>query len=518
MRMDITTSKLLELPRLTPELQVSIKRLWEAADEDWLAAILYGRASQDRHKLMRSIDDQLSELVGWCQPIRWYPDVIVRDSDRSASQWRTKVREGFDEAMALIESGKHGGFATWEPSRAGRDLEIYVQLRKACQRAGVLYLTHGRVYDLSRSDDSFMMGFEFLRAEADANTMRERQIRTVKLNAEKGRPHGRLPYGYRRVYDQHTGVLIRQEPDPHTGQIVRDAARDVLAGKTTWSIARELQIAGEPTPKRPWVESPRGWDTYAVRHFLMNPTTAGKRVYRGEIIGDAQWEPLISWEDFQKIQRLLSDPGRRVKGGGGKNEAKTLMVHIARCHYCGRPLKRATMRPKNKSAALKYQCQFPGCYKTRISQPGLDAYVEQVALEWFQDPANLGWLTGTDNDDWVQMADAAEQKRAALQERLDEAIEQYAAGNLRLDSLTKLEGALRPQIADAEKALIPPVTDERIRALVTADDVPGAWAALPLIERRRIIKASFNVRIQKSQNRGQNAFEPERVLMEPRAQ
>lgn len=46
MRMDITTSKLLELPRLTPELQVSIKRLWEAADEDWLAAILYGRASQ----------------------------------------------------------------------------------------------------------------------------------------------------------------------------------------------------------------------------------------------------------------------------------------------------------------------------------------------------------------------------------------------------------------------------------------------------------------------------------------
>lgn len=116
------------------------------------------------------------------------------------------------------------------------------------------------------------------------------------------------------------------------------------------------------------------------------------------------------------------------------------------------------------------------------------------------------------------MADAAEQKRAALQERLDEAIEQYAAGNLRLDSLTKLEGALRPQIAEAEKALVPPVTDERIRALVTADDVPTAWAALPLAERRRIIKASFNVRIQRTQNRGQNAFEPERVLMEPRAQ
>lgn len=70
-----------------------------------------------------------------------------------------------------------------------------MQLRAACQRAEVLYLTHGRVYDLSRSDDIFMMGFEFLRAEADANTMRERQLRTVRLNAEKGRPHGRLAYG-----------------------------------------------------------------------------------------------------------------------------------------------------------------------------------------------------------------------------------------------------------------------------------------------------------------------------------
>lgn len=511
-----TTNRLLELPLLTPELRTAVERLREMAEDDWTASILYGRASQDRHKLMRSIDDQLTDMVGWCLPIEWYPEAIVRDADRSASQWRRREREGFDEAMALIESGRYGGFASWEPSRAGRDMEVYVQLRKACQRAGVLYLTHGRVYDFSRSDDTFMMGFEFLRAEADANTMRERQLRTVKLNADKGRPHGRLPYGYRRVYDQHTGVLLRQEPDPHTGQIVRDAARDVLAGKSMYSIAMRLQDAGEPTPKKPWAESPRGWDTYTVRQVLQNPTIAGKRVYRGEVIGQAQWEALIEWEDFQKIQRLFADPGRLVKGGGGM-AAKTLMVHIARCHYCGRPLKRATMRKKERTPAVKYQCQFRGCYKTMISQPGLDAYVEQVVLEWFQNPTNLAWLTGDDDGDWLKVAEAAEQKRAALQARLDEVIAQYAAGSLNLDTLTKLQAALRPQIAEAEQALIPPVTDERVRALVTAEDVPAAWAGLPLLERRKIIKATFNVRIQQTQNRGQNAFEPERVLIEPRA-
>lgn len=486
------------------------------ATEEWIDAIVYGRASQDRKNLMRSINDQVTDCEAWCRPLRWRVARVIKDSDRSASQWRTKEREGFEEAIALIESGRYGGFVTWEPSRAGRDLEIYVQLRKACQRAGVLYLTHGRVYDLSRSDDSFMMGFEFLRAEADANTMRERQLRTVRLNAEKGRPHGRLPYGYRRVYDEHTGVLLRQEPDPHTGQIVRDAARDVLAGKSMWSIAMRLQEAGERTPMRSWVESPRGWDTYTVRQVLQNPTIAGKRVYRGQVIGDALWEPLISWEDFQRLQRLFADPGRRTKGGGG-TPAKTLMVHIARCHYCGRPLKRAVERRKGKRDATKYQCQFRGCYKTTISQPGLDTYVEEAVLCWFEQPENLSRLTAPDEgNDWLEQSRQAEAHLAALRTRLDEAAEQYGAGALTLGMLTRVEQTLHPQIEDAERALIPPIADERVRELVTGGDIRAAWAALPLAERRKIIKASFDVRIQQTRNRGQNRFEPERVLMEPR--
>jgi DNA invertase Pin-like site-specific DNA recombinase len=291
------------------------KGLGVEASSGVIDAVIYGRASKDRLRLLRSIGDQIADCRTWCEPLGWRVVEVITDADRSASQWRRKEREGFEVALGLIESGRIQGFVTWEPSRAGRDLAIYVQLQAACQRAGVLYLTQGRVYDFSRSDDSFMMGFEFLRAEADANTMRERQLRTARRNAEKGRPHGRLAYGYRRVYDERTGVLVRQEPDSHTGQIVRDAARDVLAGASMWSVAMRLQDAGEPTPMRAWSEHPRGWATYTIRQILQNPTIAGKRVYRGEVIGDADWEPLIGWEDFEKLQRLFADPGRRVRGG-----------------------------------------------------------------------------------------------------------------------------------------------------------------------------------------------------------
>ena len=87
---------------------------------------------------------------------------------------------------------------------------------------------------------------------------------------------------------------------------------------------------------------------------------------------------------------------------------------------------------------------------------------------------------------------------------------------MNLDTLTKVEQSLRPQIAAAERELIPPITDARVKALVTAPDLRAAWGELSLAEQRAIIKAGFDIRIQQTRNRGQNAFEPGRVLMEPR--
>lgn len=142
-------------------------------------ALMYTRASMDRHYLMRATDDQETDCRAWCDQQGWRVGKVITDANRSASQWRTREREGFEEALQLIASKEYDAFVTWEPSRAGRELLAYVQLRAACQEAGVLYLTRGRVYDFERDDDAFMMGLEFLTAEKDAAVIRERQLRTV---------------------------------------------------------------------------------------------------------------------------------------------------------------------------------------------------------------------------------------------------------------------------------------------------------------------------------------------------
>ncbi|MEU6856681.1 recombinase family protein [Rothia kristinae] len=255
--------------------------------DDGVNALVYTRASMDRHYLMRSTDDQETDCRLWCDQQDWGVGKVITDANRSASRWRTREREGFEEALRLIASRQYKGFVTWEPSRAGREMLAYVQLRAACQEAGVLYLTKGRVYDFARYDDSFMMGLEFLTAEKDAAVIRERQLRTVRLNAQKGRPHGRLPYGYRRIYDEETRALVRQEIDPEKAAIIRSAVDEILDGVAINKIVTRLNREGVPTPMKPTSEHSRGWMTSTVRQIIKSPTIAGLRKYQGDIIGEA---------------------------------------------------------------------------------------------------------------------------------------------------------------------------------------------------------------------------------------
>lgn len=501
---------------LAPYLSV-MNNIKQQTTRPVIRALIYARASQDRLKLMHSIKDPIHECRAWCKPLEWKVVRVVTDADRSASRWATQEREGFDEAMRIIESGRIDGFVTWEPSRAGRDMEIYVQLRAACQKAGVLYLTQGRVYDFARSDDNFLLGFEFLRAEADANTMRERQLRTVRINAEKGRPHGRIPFGYRRVYDTSNGTLIGQEPDPHTGDLERTMAREILDGVPASKVAKRMQDLGEPTPQGPRKgRVDEGWTSTTVKQMLRNPTIAGKRVFRGQVIGDAEWEALVSPEDFVRLQRILYDPARRVHLEDGVTP-KSLLSHIALCDYCGRPLHRVLQKAKSDAPrVVRYQCRFRGCFKIVIGAVELDDYVSEYTLSWLSNPANTSLLSGVD-DNWIEHSIEARNRLAELETMLQEATQYSAAGKMSLAVLAGLEQTLQPEIEQARQQLVLPIADRTLRELILTDNLTTTWYLLDLGEQRRVIKALFEIRIGPAPRRGPHGFQPERVTITPRA-
>lgn len=472
----------------------------------------------DRLYLKRSVGDQETDCRAWCEQQGWDVGRVSTVANRSASQWRTREREGFEEALHLIRSAAFDAFVTWEPSRAGREMPAYVQLRAACQEAGVLYLTKGRVYDFSRSDDAFMMGLEFLTAEKDAATIRERQLRTVRLNAQKGRPHGQLPYGYRRVYDTTSGVLLRQEIDPVQANLIRTAVDEIMRGVPVNRIITRLNREGVPTPKKPLTENSRGWMTATLRQVIKNPTIAGLRVYRGEIIGEADWPAILTVKRWEEVNQILNDSARRVRYVEEDNHShpRWLLSHIAKCGHCGRALVRLSGVIPRKDGSLRnnYACPHVGCRKISIDLERTDTYVTGVLIGWLSTPENLAILSDPE-EQWIDRVKEAQELVTELQRRLDEAAKEYAEGRISLSMLSNVEQRLTPQIEQASKATVPPVTDENLAALLQADDIEQAWHDLGLIDRRHILKALLDIRIEKAPQLG-GKFHTGRIKIAPR--
>ena len=76
-------------------------------------------------------------------------------------------------------------------------------------------------------------------------------------------------------------------------KVLVGAANALLDGVTLRQICRDLNSQGIPTPRKPrkqtLAENSAGivtkWEPSTLRQLLLNPTIAGRRVHRGEDIG-----------------------------------------------------------------------------------------------------------------------------------------------------------------------------------------------------------------------------------------
>ena len=270
-------------------------------------ALLYARVSNDPSGQGRSVESQLDECRSWAHREGW--DVVgeVRDVDRSASRHAKRSREGWAEIVKTVEEGEVDVLVTWEASRAQRDLAAYADLRQLCERTNTRWAYSGNVYDLGDRSDRFRTGLDALVAEDEAGRTSERICRGVRSAAMEGRPTGRKLYGYRRTYDETTGQLLGQGPDPEQAAIVRETAQRFLAGESLRSLYRDFNQRNVPTP----TGKVGAWTDRQVRRLVSNPAYAGQRVHQGEVVGAATWEPIHDADTWARLQAKLSDPTGR---------------------------------------------------------------------------------------------------------------------------------------------------------------------------------------------------------------
>ena len=189
---------------------------------------------------------------------------------------------------------------------------------------------------------------------------------------------GPRPFGYR---EDHVTA------HPVEGPAVAEACAALLGGGTVSGIMREWTRLELTPPQRDRRGTTR-WNRASIRSILLNPRIAGLSVYHGEIVGQGQWEPLVSEETWRAVRGILDDPSRKPPRG-----VRTLLGGLALC-----PCGNVVAGGPSHTGHRVYRCSMP----TRDrSWPGEHVARQAEPVEEFITRLVIGRLSRADAADLV---------------------------------------------------------------------------------------------------------------------
>lgn len=454
--------------------------------------VIYTRVSQDGRGDARSVQEQEQECRAWVEREGWDLTGVWRDNDVSASRYSRKERPGWHALTARLDEGGVEALVVWEPSRATRDRRVWAALAATCEEKGIEFGCNGRLYDLNDPDDAFQLDLYFALAARESGTTRNRVLRSMRGAAVAGRPHGKLLYGYRRVYQEGRNgpELVEQILDEDKAPVVREAARRIMQGEALYRVARDFNDRAIPAPRG------ATWEPTQIKRLCTNPAYIGKRRHQGVVVGDGLWPAILDERTFYTCVSRLTDPSRLTHDGRG---VQHLLSGIAVCGVCG-----GRVRVQKNRSHLAYLC-VDGFHVSRKKE-NLEQFVSAVVIERLKRPDLAGLLSESGGDDDVT---AAAGEVAELRARLEAFYDEAASGNLSPSALARIESRMLPQIDEAEKRA------RRTYAAPLLDDIAGPdaemiWQRLALEQRREVVTLLCSIRILRG-TPGARSFDPATV-------
>lgn len=498
-----------------------------------LIAAIYNRVSQDKRKKAKSVGEQDAENREACEEQGWTIGYSFGDNDVSASRFSTKAREDWALLLAILQERRFHVLVLWEVSRADRKLSQWVHLIDTCRDLGVLIhvTSQERTYDVRNDGDWKSLIDEGVAAAHEPERTSKRVKRDVRATARAGKPHGRILYGYRREYGLDdrgnrimTGQFIDDTPREATGLdgtvtkytragVVREAADRIAAGEAGFSIARDFNERGIPTPQN----SPNGWSQTQIRDTVINPAYVGRRVHQGVPLEGvtATWPPILDVVIYETCVAIFSDPARRRENS---KAVKYLGSGLFCCGVCGGII-RVDLRRGNPTYTCRPRPTPPKgqkSYHVGRTLADVDEYVQRSV--WLR-------LARDDMVDLLAEDARADERMAAIaaeitekQGRLDAARDGYAASGAPIEGLLRIEAALQPEIAQLRARLHEARIGPVLRGLVgvSLPEIEAEWWRRSLPERREVLRALITsveiLPVGRSRNtfqRGVRAYTPQ---------
>lgn len=427
----------------------------------------------------------LQEQWGREYAARTWPDVPIEVfADTAISAANGDHRPEFERFREWLAAGRIGHVWAVEQSRLERREVEWFRLAAELDAAGISELHTNRDGVLRVRDE-----IAGIRAVINAGEVRKLKRRVNDRLAEvaaSGAPPGGVQFGYRKAVRDDgvkTYAIVEEE-----AAIIRDAAARVLDGWSLTAIVTDLRERG--------VRGSRGGEMgrFQLRSWLTRPSVAAKRVYRGEIVGDGNWPPILSEDTWRAVVAKLSQPRRVKRSDGGENEVTAkfygrsttrryvLTGGFAVCGKCGG---RLAGRDSHNGRPGPYLICLPkvngGCSGTGIQMEAVMQYVLDSLWTELDKPDFLRQIGA---DDHEQQRHEITTKLAAVDARKAELAAMWAD-----DTLDAAEWAAARERLAKRKAELTADLNAVPAPMVDIDITQAreAWPSMTLDEQRELL-------------------------------
>lgn len=343
------------------------------ATKQQVRAGVYVRISKDdeghRVGVKRQREDclKLARSKGWQVP----PGYVFEDNDLSA--WNGKPRPAYESLLQAMRDGSVQAVVTYHEDRLHRQPKELEEFIEVADIHKVKLATVTGDIDLGTDDGRMrarIMG-AVARNQSDATSRRVRRAFEAKAAKGEWKNGGERPFGY--TWSDEKRTLVPFEPE---AVLVREAAQRILDGESRRRITQDWHARGLRTSKD------KPWSITRLAELMRSPTIAGLRTYKGEVVAEGKWEPLIDRKTWDAVNRRL----RRV-GGGHRGRQRHLLTGIVVCGKCGQPLSAKARKDRHGSGQRTYKCvgdKATSCGQLAVVAEPVERIVLDTAWFWFE--------------------------------------------------------------------------------------------------------------------------------------
>jgi site-specific DNA recombinase len=456
------------------------------------AAAIYARISSDQDGTSLGVQRQLEDCRKLAEQLGWAVADEYVDNDLSA--YGGKTRPEYERMMDDLAEGARDAVLIYHVDRLTRrpiELEQFLDVLTAAKVRQVRFVAGGDL-DIGNGDGLMVLRMLLAVAANESATKSRRVKRKMEQNAAAGVPHGgaQRPFGYGA--DKITVV-------PAEAEVIRTLAERYVAGESlralaTWLDEQRIQtVSGKP------------WRTPTLRALLSSGRIAGLRDHRGEVVGAAVWDPIITEELRSRVLARME----QARISGRRSPRRYLLSGLLRCGKCKGVLFSAARQDTRRYVCLSGP-DHGGCGRTMIVAAPVEDLVTRGVLLRLDTPELADALANRAAAD--ERAAQIAENLASDREQADELAGLYAAKQISASEWMTARNPIEARIRDGQARLSRLTRTDALGGLVgNGEALAMSWPDLTLTRQAAIVRAVLDHAVIGPGTPGAQRLDPDRV-------